>query len=133
MSLSKARDRTRKRIERAKRSGKPVQLRPTDAITILPQDERKDILAKIAQHTIEKPVTAGHKIAAIKELNLMEHVYDPNPQGGTQIITIFVSKPEDKLLIQSTNKRFMVTEAASPEDIEGEASTPAESIYNEGE
>lgn len=77
MPLSKARDRARKRIERAEAKG--VQPTSNLAISCLPPDERKQVLKAIALHAIEQPVSAGHKIAAIKELNLMEHVYDPQP------------------------------------------------------
>jgi len=76
MPLSKARDRARKRLER----GGYVLPSSNLAISYLPPDTRKEVLTQIALHAIEKPVTAGHKIAAIKELNLMEHVYDEKPQ-----------------------------------------------------
>ena len=51
------------------------------AISCLPPDERKQVLKQIALHAIETPVTAGQKIAAVKELNLMEHIYDPKDYG----------------------------------------------------
>jgi len=43
----------------------------------LPPDDRKEVLKQIALHAIDKPVTAGQKIAAIRELNLMEGSYAP--------------------------------------------------------
>jgi len=63
----------RKRLERG---AKPT---PNLAITILPPDERKQVLKEIALHAIQKPVSAGHKIAAIRELNLMEQIYQIPP------------------------------------------------------
>ena len=73
MTLSKARDRARKRIERLERGVLPDS---NLALSCLPPDERKLVLKEIALHAIETPVSAGHRIAAIKEINLMEHVYD---------------------------------------------------------
>ena len=75
MPLSKARDRARKKLQRDEARG----LQPSSnlAISILPPDERKQVLKEIALHAIDKPVTAGQKIAAIRELNLMEGSYAP--------------------------------------------------------
>lgn len=76
MPLSKARDRLRQRIKRG-----TVLPSPTDEFLLLPQYKRKEVLAEIALKPEGKPITAGHRIAAIKELNLMEHIYDPYPPG----------------------------------------------------
>ncbi len=56
---------------------------------ILTKKERLLILCEIAKHSIEKPVTAGQKIAAVREQNLMEHVYEDR-DTGTQPINNFV-------------------------------------------
>ena len=76
MPLSKARDRVRKRLLRG---SPPV---PTSDFELLPKCKRKEILAELAMKPEGKPITAGHRIAAIKEINLMEHVYDPYPSGN---------------------------------------------------
>ncbi len=55
------------------------------AISCLPPDERKQVLKEIALHAIETPVTAGQKIAAVKEINLMEHIYDG---GGIRDVNV---------------------------------------------
>ena len=75
MPLSKARDRARKRLEYREKHGLPLLSNP--AFSVLPPDKRKEVLAQVALHAIETPVSAGHKIAAIKEINLMEHIYEP--------------------------------------------------------
>jgi len=94
MPLSKARMRALKRLER----GGDVKPTSSLAIAILPPDERKEVLKQIALHAIQKPVTAGHKIAAIKELNLMEHVYDekPNYNDNRQYNIIIAGGSESK-------------------------------------
>ena len=103
----------RKRLERG-----VIQPSPTESIMLLPLDERKEVLKEIALHAIEKPVTAGQKIAAIKEINLMEHVYDV-PFGGNQdnrTINIFVADEDTKREVQ----RLML--GGKPKEvIEGEA------------
>ncbi len=38
--------------------------------------ERLQILAKIARHQVEMPVTAGHVTQAVAEINKMEHIYE---------------------------------------------------------
>lgn len=70
MPLSRTRDRLRKRIERG-----TVLPSPTDRFHALPLYKRKEVLAEIALHPNETPVSPRHRIAAVKELNLMEHVY----------------------------------------------------------
>ena len=75
MPLSKARMRALKRFQRAEAKG--VKPPSNLAISCLPPDERKQVLKEIALHAIDKPVTAGQKIAAIRELNLMEGSYAP--------------------------------------------------------
>src|SRR3990167_1321281 len=44
-----------------------------DAISVL--ERRKSRLQEVVDHAIETPVSAGHRVAAAKELNLMERVY----------------------------------------------------------
>ena len=90
MSLSRERDRIRKRIERANAKGSPIQLSPTDEFALLPKYKRKEVLAEIALHRTETPVSAGHRIAAIKEINLMEHIYDGSQPLAGEIINNFV-------------------------------------------
>ena len=38
--------------------------------------ERMELLSGIARHPIETPVSAGHKVAAMAEMNKMEHIYE---------------------------------------------------------
>ena len=69
--------------------GRPKQL--------LSKKERLLLLAEIAKHDIQKPVTAGHKIAAIHEQNLMEHIYDEKPQyQDNRTYNILVQDTETK-------------------------------------
>jgi len=87
--------------------GRPKQL--------LTKKERLLLLSEIAKHEIEKPVTAGHKIAAIRETNLMEHIYDEKPQfQDNRTYNIVVQDGE-------TKDRFnKLLEGKRPEIIEGE-------------
>ena len=68
--------------------------------------ERKKLLTKIARHKIEVPVSAGHKVAAIKEINLMERVYE-EPSGGqdNRVLNIFVIDRETKELLTQVKER----------------------------
>ena len=38
-------------------------------------EERYEILSEIARKDIERPISAGQKVAAIKEINLMDNLY----------------------------------------------------------
>jgi len=117
MPLSKERDKLRKRAERG-----TVMLSPTEALVALPLDKRKDLLAEIAKHAIEKPVTAGHKIAAIKELNLMEHVYEAAPNVDNRQINIYVDTEAKGLLSQIGGRLDAIQESgASQSSSQGEA------------
>ena len=40
-------------------------------------DKRVKALVQVIEHKIETPVSAGHRIAAVHEVNLMEHIYAP--------------------------------------------------------
>ena len=80
MTLSKARNRLRMRIVRAQKAGKPVHLSATDEFDLLPKYKRKERLAELATGRVQRKLSAGECIAAIKELNLMEHVYDEVPR-----------------------------------------------------
>ncbi len=48
-----------------------------DERAVAPVAERRELLSKIARHPIEMPVSAGHKLAAIAELNKMGGDYAP--------------------------------------------------------
>ena len=89
MALSKERMRLRKRVDRARAAGVPVKLSQSDEFALLPKYKRKEVLAEIALHRTETPVSAGHRIAAVKEINLMEHVYSES-QLNQPINVIFV-------------------------------------------
>jgi len=74
MPLSKAKMRLRKQIDRGR--VKPSQ--STDAF-LMPLYKRKERLAEIITTPIKPDkIKVGHIIAAIKELNLMEHIYEPD-------------------------------------------------------
>ncbi len=94
MTLSKARNRVRMRKIRAEARGEEVHLSATDEFSLLPLYRRKEVLAAIALHRIEAPVTAGHIIAAVKECNLMEHVYDEAPEKAVAQQTFVFIMPE---------------------------------------
>ncbi len=49
-------------------------------VVIADEQERRRILTTIARHPIETPVSAGHQIAAVSEMNKMEHIYEEKPQ-----------------------------------------------------
>ena len=53
----------------------PVQDACDMAVAIV--GDRLKLLSEIARHRIESPVTAGHRIAAIAEINAMEGSYPP--------------------------------------------------------
>ena len=94
MPLSKARDKLRQRIRRG-----TVLPSPTDEFLLLPQYKRKEVLAEIALHKSETPVTPGHRIAAIKEINLMEHIYDSYPAGsGNRTYNIIIQGNKEEEL-----------------------------------
>ena len=125
MPLSKARNRARNRLLRAEKRGE----QPTSnlALSCLPPDERKAVLKEIALSAIEKPISAGHKIAAIKELNLMEHVYDPQPSverlSPSIVLNIFqvVDQRRQETLMagnslqEATRQPETIVEASEPE------------------
>ncbi len=93
MALSKARNRLRMRLVRAVEPGAPVQLADGD-FKLLPKGKRLEVLAEIALHAVEKPVSAGHKVAAIKEINLMTHTYDEAPAREAVRQTFVFIMPE---------------------------------------
>ncbi len=95
MPLSKARNRARMRLLSLEAKG----LLPDCnlALMLLPPDERKRVLADIARGPTEMPVTAGQRIAAIKELNLMEHIYDTQISYNEIKILIVRAGHEDVL------------------------------------
>ena len=103
MPLSKARMRLRKQLDRG-----TVKPSPTTAFMLLPLDERKEVLKSIALHSIEKPISAGHVIAAIKEYNLMEHVYDPVTPNwiDNRTINFIVTSDKAKTLTENVERRL---------------------------
>jgi len=121
MPLSKAAMRARKRTDRAKARGvKPSQ---ADVFDSLPQYKRKERLAEIAMTPLDKvPIKGGHIIMAIKELNLMEHVYDPDyskAQGNRQYNIIIQGKDAEERFNQLLAGKLPQLEA--PQDVvEGE-------------
>jgi len=50
--------------------------------------QRKRRLQEIVDHAIETPVSAGHRVAAAKELNLMERVYADQHAGQPPVINV---------------------------------------------
>lgn len=48
------------------------------ASAVAPLARRMEILTEIAEHPIEMPVTAGHKLAAVAEINKVEGSYAPS-------------------------------------------------------
>ena len=112
MPLSKSRMNALKRFQRAEAKGvKPV---PNLAISILPPDERKQVLKQIALHAIDKPVTAGQVIAAIREFNLMEGSYAPVRHQHAHLVLKVVT-------VDYTQDRDHTIEASDIEQEEYEA------------
>ena len=93
MPLSKARNRARMKLIRAEKRGVPLECNL--AISILPPDERKQVLKQIALHAIDKPVTAGQVIAAIREINLMEGSYAPVKHSHLVLKVVTVDYTQD--------------------------------------
>src|SRR3989304_3973892 len=56
--------------------------------TIASLQERKEILSKIIRTRPDGPVSAGHIIAAAKEVNLMERVYSDQHAGQPPVINV---------------------------------------------
>lgn len=57
--------------------------------------EKLEILTEIARHGIEMPVSAGHKITAIAEMNKMEGHYAPEKHAIIGDITIRIIEDAD--------------------------------------
>ena len=93
MPLSKARNRARMKLIRREKRGVPLECNL--AISILPPDERKQVLKQIALHAIDKPVTAGQVIAAIREINLMEGSYAPVKHSHLVLKVVTVDYTQD--------------------------------------
>ena len=73
----------------------------------LSKHERLVILSEIAKHQIESAVSAGHKIAAIREANLMEGVYQEALSGynDNRTTNIIVLDGSTKELIGKIHER----------------------------
>lgn len=54
--------------------------------------ERKERLTAVARHRIETPVTAGNKVAAISELNKMEHIYEASSVVANVSVVFVIGK-----------------------------------------
>jgi len=82
----------------------------------LSKHERLVILSEIAKHQIESAVSAGHKIAAIRESNLMEGVYQEAQTGyiDNRTVNIIVSSDKAKELTENVSRRLL-PEAANQE------------------
>ena len=93
MPLSKARNRARMKLIRREKRGVPLECNL--AISILPPDERKQVLKQIALHAIDKPVTAGQVIAAIREFNLIEGSYAPVKHSHLVLKVVTVDYTQD--------------------------------------
>ena len=96
MTISTIEAERKRRIERLK----PYQFKPGNRANpkgrpkaIITKKEKLEILTEIARHVIEGSVTAGHKIAAIKEANLMEHVYEEGIREPKQLTNIVFVLP----------------------------------------
>lgn len=61
---------------------------PSEAEIKRRYDKRVKSLDAIVEHDIEVPVSAGHVVAAARELNQMEHVYDSSRQNVNVIFVI---------------------------------------------
>jgi len=88
--------RARKRLDRG------VNPKQTDTWDSLPLYKRKERLTELALAPLDpSAIKPGHVVMAIKELNLMEHVYDPSPphQDNRQIL-IVVGDEAGKLALQ---------------------------------
>ena len=81
------------KLIRAEKRGVPLECNL--AISILPPDERKQVLKQIALHAIDKPVTAGQVIAAIREINLMEGSYAPVKHSHLVLKVVTVDYTQD--------------------------------------
>ena len=130
MALSKAKMRLRKRIDRG--TVKPSQA--TEAF-LMPEYKRKERLAEIIVTPIPpEKIKAGHIIAAIKELNLMEHIYDTLPQGynDNRQYTIIIQGEGAKSQLE-TMLKGKVPELQQPQDIvEGEV-VKSQDVGSKGE
>jgi len=88
----------------------------------LSKHERLVILSEIAKHQIEAAVSAGHKIAAIKEANLMEGVYQealPNYQDNRQYNFIVQSE-------ESRKRVDLLLKGERPQLVKGDVTTQNE-------
>ncbi len=128
MPLSKARNRARNKLWRAEQKaqalGLPIE-QPTSnlAISCLPPDERKAVLKEIALHAIETHVSAGHKIAAIKEINLMEHIYDPQPAGNDNRHITFIFQVQTQAQAEAIQAGILQRALIGGNDVQGQRET----------
>ena len=67
-------------------SDRASRLSQTDAIATI--EERKRYLSDILKEKHDMPLSAGHRVAAAKELNLMERVYQDGSQGKPGVVNI---------------------------------------------
>ena len=69
-------------------------------------DERMAILAEIARHKIELPVSAGQKLAAVAEMNKVEGTYAPTKHlvGHVQFDIEFTERKQIEEPIETTGE-----------------------------
>ena len=119
--------RARKRIDRAKELGRQPDQADIELDTAL--SVRKDRLKAIySTHVKPSDITAGHVIAAIKELNLMEHVYDETPFQDNRTFNLIVT-PETAELMSGVEKRLK----GGNDAIQGQGSTEESEPGSESE
>lgn len=80
---------------------------PSEKPPIASIPERLEELTQILRHPIEVPVTAGHKIAAVTEMNKMEHIYETRPELNidNRQVNIYVKDSETKELLSKIADR----------------------------
>lgn len=71
------------------------------ASKLLPELERREILARLARETHFQPVTAGDRIRSIDTLNKLDKLYSDTPPGyqDNRVLNIIVLNAETKNLI----------------------------------
>ncbi len=68
--------------------------------------ENIKMLREITQHPIEMPVSAGHKITAARELNLMHQVYSiPTTVNDNRTVNIIVLDEETRKILSAVAQR----------------------------
>ena len=70
----------------------------TEDSTVATVLKRKQRLSEIINHSIDAPVSAGHIVAATREINMMERIYEPESRNTYNEIKVLIIREQPKLV-----------------------------------